>query len=132
MRWTVTALDIVSSQGLAVVTSGFALCLEGASQKTVRDLMLRLESAREWNCGEILFGQSVLRRLMLAEACRPLFLWIYRFLLNSSCCEARLVPHCGATRPGAVSVISYRLRNARSSPRQMSYSAISIQYASLL
>jgi hypothetical protein len=78
--WTATALENVFSQDMAVVTSGFALRVEGASQKTVRDWTLDTEGACEWNYGEILLSQSMLPRLMLAEAGRLSFLWICRLI----------------------------------------------------
>jgi hypothetical protein len=78
--WTATAFNNVLPQGMAVVTSGFALRVEGAGQKTVRDWTLDSEGACEWNYDEILFGQSVLPRLILAEAGRLSFLWICRLI----------------------------------------------------
>ena len=81
VRWTATAFNNVLPQGMAVVTSGFALRVERASQKAVRDWTLRSEGACECNYGEFLFCQSVLPRLMLIEAGRLSFLWICRLIV---------------------------------------------------
>jgi hypothetical protein len=68
VRWTATALDNMSPQGVVVVTSGFALRVEGASQKTLRGWTLRLEGACEWNDGDVMFGQSALLRVTATGA----------------------------------------------------------------
>jgi hypothetical protein len=73
VRWTATALDNEMPQYMAV-TNVFALRVEGASQKTVRDWTLRSEGAREWNYGEIVQCQGVLPLFMLADAGRLSFL----------------------------------------------------------
>ena len=58
VRLTATALDNVLPQGVLLLTSGFALRVEGASEKTVRDWMLRLESACDFKVSTSFLARS--------------------------------------------------------------------------
>ena len=95
VRFTATALNNLLPRGVLLLTSGFALRVEGASQKTVRDWMLRLESACEWKV-----STSCLARLCCCASCLPRPVGfhffgsvVFFFLLTAFRREATLVPH---------------------------------------
>ena len=93
VRLTATALDNVLPHGMALVTSGFALRVEGSSQKTVRDWTLRSEGACDWTIVTSWLARSCCRASCLQRQVGFHFIGSVVHLLISSRCEARLVPH---------------------------------------